>query len=125
MSGFGYEGLRVRRREMRRKKSDGSEVQPSLLEAFEKNREPPAHPGALNALVGRILRKAKSLDAIVPHGRIAGLQVEPAEVDLGEMGEQAGGGFAILRDECGHFAHQNGVAKAGQVVGHAGPSAGA
>ncbi len=44
-------------------------------------------------------------------------QVELAGVELGEVGEQGGGGGAVLDDQCGEIVLESGIAQVRERVG--------
>jgi len=63
----------------------------------------------MDPFVGAIFGQAQLVQAVRDHRRIAGREVEPAGVKLGEVGQHRGGGGAFVRDHRGQFAGQDGM----------------
>src|SRR5689334_16163273 len=86
-------------------------MQPTIGYGLEDVREPPRHPCGLDPLVGRILRQVQLVDTVGEHRRVRRRQVELARVELGEVGEERGGGAAILGDQREQVMTQLGIAE--------------
>jgi hypothetical protein len=93
--------------EVRRQHAHSAQVQPSVGDGFEQDRELPGGSGRLNALAGRVLRQMQSTDAVREHRLVRQLRVELASVDLGELREPIGDPLAILRGVGIGFAKQH------------------
>src|SRR6058998_2789441 len=114
-----HEALDVLRREMGCKQAHCRQVEPPLSQRDEEGRELPSGPSRLDALRRRVLGQAQLSNTVRMHGRIAGRRVQPARIDLGDMGENGRRGHAIVGDEGRQIAKENGIAEMGQrVVAH-------
>ncbi len=111
--------VRVFRREMRRQETHPGQMEPPLSQGGEEGREPPGGSGCLDPLQGTVLGEPKLVDTIRVHRRVAGRGVEPASIDLGDVGEERGRGHAILGDQRGQIAKEGRIAEMEQrVVAH-------
>jgi len=71
-------------------------MEPARGHGLEDARKAPGGPGHRDALVGGIVGEMELAEAEGEHRGIPGGQVELPGIDLGEIGEQVGGGGAFV-----------------------------
>jgi hypothetical protein len=99
---------------MRCEHGHATQVEPPIGHRPEDDREAAARPRDLDALVGGVGGELQLRHAIGKQGRICHGQEEPAHVDLGQVGQQVGGGAPFA------FGMSDGAVMQG-VIGDMGP----
>ena len=84
---------------MRRQQADRGEMQPTLGQGVEDGGQPPCRSGRLDTFVGGVLGEAQFPDTKGVYRWESSQEVEPALVDLGQVGQDLGGGAAFLCDD--------------------------
>jgi len=111
--GFRDQVIGVLRREVGRQEPDRRQVKPALGQSPEESREAPCRSRRMDALCGRVVRKAQMLHAIGVHRRAARRYVELTRVDLGDMRQQGRRGQAVSGNQSRELAEKNGISEMG------------
>ena len=117
VAGLGHQVGGVLGRQVGSEPAYGGQVEPPVRHGLEDDRELARCPGRPDPLVGGVLGQVEHLDAVGVHRGTSRGQVEPPGIELGDVGEHAGGGLAFLRNRGGQIAQQLGVAQMRQGVG--------
>jgi len=106
----------VFRREMRCEQAHGGQMKPAIGQGGKQGRELTSCPRRLDALRCSVLGQAQLAHAVGMHGRVAGRDVEPTRVHLGDVSQERRGGHAIVGDERSQVAKEDLVTEVGQRV---------
>jgi hypothetical protein len=111
----------VLRRQVRGQGHHAAQMQPALGHGVEDRGIPPGRAGGVDAPERGLLGQVQHVDAVEEHRRIAGGHVELAGIDLGDAGEEVGGGGAFARGHVSQSAQQVLVAGTAKRAGLHGP----
>ena len=100
------ENLSVLRREMRSEKGDTGEVKPAVGQQVQDDRVLTGRPRGRDPQEGLVLGEVEALEAVHEHGRRRLARVEPARIDLGDVGHEVGLGVTGGLEECHETAEE-------------------
>ena len=87
------------RRQVRRQKPDGREVDRSVGEKLERDREPAGRPGSRNAVIGLLLGEPERFPAVLEERLVTFACVQVAGFDLAHVGDDLGHRLALASGE--------------------------